>query len=141
MAVVSYWRKYVHKVLVNRLGGLSLLRKSVVRLTGRPDMTLDVCRGRKTTMQQQQQHWLVCYSSIEATCPSIPAALFAFRLCLFVLFLLFGVVLSGEPKQKQGRGVGECKLVQAPPPPPVVILLTVPRRLFFFGSLVILDEV
>ena len=30
-AVVSYWRKYVHEVLVNRLGGLSLPRKSVVR--------------------------------------------------------------------------------------------------------------
>ena len=34
-AVVSYWRKYVHEVLVNRLGGLSLPRKSVVRLTDR----------------------------------------------------------------------------------------------------------
>ena len=45
-------RKYVHEVLVNRLGGLSLPRKSVVRLTDRPDMTLDVYRGRKTTMQQ-----------------------------------------------------------------------------------------
>ena len=54
-AVVSYWRKYVHEVLVNRLGGLSLPRKSVVRLTDRPDMTLDVYRGRKTTKQQQQQ--------------------------------------------------------------------------------------
>ena len=53
-AVVSYWQKYVHEVLVNRLGGLSLPRKSVVRLTDRPDMTLDVYRGRKTTMQQQQ---------------------------------------------------------------------------------------
>ena len=41
-AVVSYWRKYVHEVLVNRLGGLSLPRKSVVRLTDHPDMTLDV---------------------------------------------------------------------------------------------------
>ena len=49
-AVVSYWRKYVHEVLVNRLGGLSLPRKSVVRLTDRPDMTLDVYRGRKTTI-------------------------------------------------------------------------------------------
>ena len=49
--VVSYWRKYVHEVLVNRLGGLSLPRKSVVRLTDRPDMTLDVYRGRKTTQQ------------------------------------------------------------------------------------------
>ena len=50
-AVVSYWRKYVHEVLVNCLGGLSLPRKSVVRLTDRPDMTLDVYHGRKTTMQ------------------------------------------------------------------------------------------
>ena len=55
-AVVSYWRKYVHEVLVNRLGGLSLPRKSVVRLTDRPDMTLDVYRGRKTTMQQITQN-------------------------------------------------------------------------------------
>ena len=41
----------MHEVLVNRLGGLSLPRKSVVRLTDRPDMTLDVYHGRKTTMQ------------------------------------------------------------------------------------------
>ena len=45
----------MHEVLVNRLGGLSLPRKSVVRLTDRPDMILDVYRGRKTTIQQQQQ--------------------------------------------------------------------------------------
>ena len=51
-AVVSYWRKYVHEVLVKRLGNLSMPRKSVVRLTVRPDMTLDVYRGRKTTKQQ-----------------------------------------------------------------------------------------
>ena len=44
----------MHEVLVNRLGGLSLPGKSVVRLTDRPDMTLDVYRGRKTTMQRQQ---------------------------------------------------------------------------------------
>ena len=55
-AVVSYWRKYVHEVLVNRLGGLSLPRKSVVRLTDRPDMTLDVYRGRKTTIQYNTVH-------------------------------------------------------------------------------------
>ena len=41
----------MHEVPVNRLGGLSLPRKSVVRLTDRPDMTLDVNRGRKTTIQ------------------------------------------------------------------------------------------
>ena len=44
-------RKYVHEVLVNGLRGLSLPRKSVVRLTDRPDMTLDVYCGRKTKMQ------------------------------------------------------------------------------------------
>ena len=43
----------MHEVLVNRLGGLSLPRKSVVRLNDRPDMTLDVYRGRYTTIQQQ----------------------------------------------------------------------------------------
>ena len=46
----------MHEVLVNRLGGLSLPRKSVVKLTDRPGMTLDVYRGRKTTIQQQHQH-------------------------------------------------------------------------------------
>ena len=45
----------MHEVLVNCLRGLSLPRRSVVRLTDRPDMTLDVYRGRKTTIQQQQQ--------------------------------------------------------------------------------------
>ena len=45
------------EVLVNRLGGLSLPRKSVIRLTDRPDMTLDVYRGRKTTIQQQQHRF------------------------------------------------------------------------------------
>ena len=46
----------MHEVLVNSLGGLSLPRKSVVRLTDRPDMTLDVYRGRKTTIQQYNCH-------------------------------------------------------------------------------------
>ena len=46
----------MHEVLVNRQGGLSLPRKSVVRLTDGLDMTLDVYCGRKTTVQQQQRH-------------------------------------------------------------------------------------
>ena len=54
----------MHEVLVNRLGGLSLPRKSVVRLTDRPDMTLDVYRGRKTTMQQQYCYQSTCYMYI-----------------------------------------------------------------------------
>ena len=39
----------------NGLGGLILPRKSVVRLTDRPDMTLDVYCGRKTTIQQLKE--------------------------------------------------------------------------------------
>ena len=50
-----YWRKYVHKVPVNGLGGLSLSRKSVVRLTDRPNMTLEVYRGCKTTTTTRLQ--------------------------------------------------------------------------------------
>ena len=50
----------MHEVLVNRLGGLSLPRKSVVRLTDRPDMTLDVYRGRKTTIKQTNKLYFLC---------------------------------------------------------------------------------
>ena len=39
-AAVSYWRKYVHEVLVNLIGGLSLPRKSVVRLADCHDLTV-----------------------------------------------------------------------------------------------------
>ena len=41
----------MHEVLVKHLGGLSLLRKSVVRLNDFPDMTIDVYCGHKTTTQ------------------------------------------------------------------------------------------
>ena len=54
----------MHEVLVNGLGGLSLPRKSVGRLTDRPAMTLDVYRGRKTTMQQQQPILMIEISEI-----------------------------------------------------------------------------
>ena len=55
----------MHEVLVNRLGGLSLPRKSVVRLTDRPDMTLDVYPGRKTTIQQQSLLPFLIWSSVK----------------------------------------------------------------------------
>ena len=45
----------MHEVLVNRLGGLSLPRKSVVRLSDRPDMTLDV------TVDVKQQYNVAYY--------------------------------------------------------------------------------
>ena len=38
----------MHEVLVNRIGGLSLSRKSMVRLIDCPDMTIAVYRGRTT---------------------------------------------------------------------------------------------
>ena len=60
---MSYWRKYVHEVLGNRFGGPSLPRKSVVRLTDCPDMTLDVYYGRKTTTQQQLVLCAVTYQT------------------------------------------------------------------------------
>ena len=56
----------------------------------------------------------ICYSSVVTTCPSTPAARFVFVYVLFVLFLFFVVILSGEPKQNQGRGLVDRKLVQAP---------------------------
>ena len=40
----------MHEILVNRLGGLCLSRKNVVRLTDRPEMTLDVYHGCKATI-------------------------------------------------------------------------------------------
>ena len=59
----------MQEVLVNRLGGLGLPRKRVVRLTDRPDMTVDVYGGRKTTTQKQQQ-WLEVKVTILILCPS-----------------------------------------------------------------------
>ena len=51
--------------MVNCIGSLSLPWKSVVRLTDRPDMTLDVDRGRKTTSQQQvAQELIFCFLSV-----------------------------------------------------------------------------
>ena len=47
-AVISSWQKCVHEVRANRLGGLSMPRKSVIRLIDRPNMTIDIYRGCKT---------------------------------------------------------------------------------------------
>ena len=63
--------KYVHEILVNRLGGLSLPRKSVVRLTDHPAMTLDVYRGRKTTIQQLSSIISLFFFSLSGRRPDI----------------------------------------------------------------------
>ena len=47
------------------------------------------------------------------------------------------IVLSDKPRQNQGRGLVDRKLVKAPSN----FMLAVPRRLFCFGSLMILDVV
>ena len=81
---------------------------------------------------------LVCDSSIVATCPSIPAARFAFCFCflriVFVVSSFFVWWTKAEPRARVGRP-------QTSSSPLVILLLAVPRRLFCFGSLVILDVV
>ena len=69
----------MHEVLVNRLGGLSLPRKSVVRLTDRPDMTLDVYRGRKTTKQGQQSCRCDYVCGIFCSCKLAEVKIVSFR--------------------------------------------------------------
>ena len=56
--------------------------------------------------------WHCGHLSFNTSCP------LCFSFVLFVLFFLFVVVVSGEPKQKQGRGLGVRRLVRPPPPPP-----------------------
>ena len=85
----------MHEVLVNRLGGLSLPRKSVVRLTDRPDMTLDVYRGRKTTIQQN--HFKVILRKLNTGFVSVTLNLLLFFGGLFLrqYFCLYHAA-SGE---------------------------------------------
>ena len=91
----------MHKVLDNRLGGLSLPGKSVVKLTDRPDMTLDVYRGRKTTIQQHHTmekcyflrsitHSILCF-----TCFS---GLANMKLLMAIIFLYCGSFSGRDSK-------------------------------------------
>ena len=92
----------MHEVLVNRLGGLSLPRKSVVRLTDRPDMTLDVYRGHKTTMQQQQPrgHHTTCPNLVDNCLGSVPFKLFrsgvSRKLTLFTLIRITCIYIHDD---------------------------------------------
>ena len=62
-AVANNWQMYLHEVLVNRSESQSLPRKSVVRLIDRPDMTIDVYSGRKTTTQQVDRPNVECVTA------------------------------------------------------------------------------
>ena len=85
----------MHEELVNRLGGLSLPRKSVVRLPNRSDMTLDVYRGRKITTQQQlkQTHWADILYNLNAihktTCAFMLMKVALTEILLISCFVLF----------------------------------------------------
>ena len=82
----------MHEVLVNRLGGLSLPRKSVVRLTDRPDMNLDVYRGRKTTIQIQiQKNKFLAFQLFQVT--QVVSLLYNF---LFHRFILISCVADSK---------------------------------------------
>ena len=63
--MVSYWRKGVHLVPVNRLG--SLPRNSVVRLTNRLDMTIVVDWGVKPQIKQKIEIDKIWKSSPDTT--------------------------------------------------------------------------
>ena len=86
-AVVSYWRKPVHEVLVNHLGGLSLPRKSVARLTNHPDMTLDVYHGRKTTTQQQSCVDYIYFPKFTSSTQRLSANPYHIKSCIIICFL------------------------------------------------------
>ena len=82
----------MHEVLVNRLGGLSLPRKSVFRLTDRPDMTLDVYRGRKTTIQQQQrQHFELIQLIVLEEMPTIYGERLGYGIATIYIYILIYV--------------------------------------------------
>ena len=97
----------MHEVLVNRFGGLSLPRKSVVRLTDRPDMTLDVYRGRKTTTQHQQQsikHVSFCQPTRELPGQTL--------LMTSPRYLLYGCVLAEFVSKWHGHAYVALNLVE-----------------------------
>ena len=79
----------MHEVLVNLLGGLSLPRKNVVRLTDRPDMTLDVYRGRKTTMQQQQIQHNCVFTNVKHLLYAVSKFRDVMNLILILAFMIY----------------------------------------------------
>ena len=63
-ALVSYWQKYVHKVLVNHLGGQSLPRKSVIGFTDCARKSKEIASLMKMlSTLSSLTHYQVCPSS------------------------------------------------------------------------------
>ena len=60
----------MHEVLVNRLGGLSLPRKSVVRLTDRPDIQQQQLRfvDDIDALAEEEQEQEALVESLDKTC-------------------------------------------------------------------------
>ena len=54
----------MHDVLVNRLGGLSLPRKSVTRLNDWPDMIISAYHGHKTTTDEHVTDMAMAYVNL-----------------------------------------------------------------------------
>ena len=85
----------MHEVLVNGLGGLSLPRESVVRLTDRPDMTFDVYRGRKTTIQYNTSLFFVfVQENFDLISPCTHPVLLNFIHCILNTFFCFLVYFA-----------------------------------------------
>ena len=102
----------MHEVLVNHLGGLSLPRKSVVRLTDRPDMTFNVYRGRETTtfplalLRDKIQNDFLFASlqdetlQMESTLPYIASSIYFIVPCLMRLTLKAPITTSADKIHK-----------------------------------------
>ena len=90
----------MQEVLVNSIGGLSLPRKSVVRITDCPDMTLDVYHGRKTTKQQQQQQTV----QRQVRCCMMQHLIWVCTVCLGPFYRTLGsnglIIVSGQRRIK-----------------------------------------
>ena len=102
--VVSYWRKNGHRIPVNRLVGLSPPRKSVVRLTDRPAMTMAVNRGRSVTTQEQQQFPMTRNVQFQSMIP-LPEC-FTVR---WFRYTTSKVLVYGRPMRLSGQ-ISPCKV-------------------------------
>ena len=67
----------------------------MVRLPDRPNMTLDVYRGRKTTTQQQQQFYLLCTCRVMPLFQTIIGKCVP-RILVIPSMLIFGILLGAD---------------------------------------------